>query len=159
MLTYNHTDLIRFWKKVKKSSQCWLWTSAHNVYGYGVFRLGQKVVMAHRLSYVIANGDLDDNLSLDHLCRVHNCVNPAHLEPVTRGENVLRGVGFAAQNSRKTPCPKGHPLVPENLYRSSAKGGRKCRECVLQRQHEARPSVAHLPKRKAKNSRSILDRM
>jgi NUMOD4 motif/HNH endonuclease len=37
-------------------------------------------------------------------------------------------------NSRKTHCPRGHEYTPENTYRSSARGGRGCRECRKLRQ-------------------------
>lgn len=30
-------------------------------------------------------------MDLDHLCRVRSCVNPDHLEPVSRAENCQRG--------------------------------------------------------------------
>jgi hypothetical protein len=66
-------------------------------------------------------------LTLDHLCRNKACVNPAHLEPVTNRENVLRGVGLSAENARKTHCKRGHPLSGDNVVVS--KGGRK-RRCV-----------------------------
>jgi hypothetical protein len=36
-------------------------------------------------------GPIPDGLVIDHLCRVHNCVNPEHLEPVTPAENTRRG--------------------------------------------------------------------
>lgn len=144
MFTFNSTDSARFWRKVSKSESCWIWTSAHNVYGYGVFHLAGKTVMAHRLSYEMVRGEVPLDMSVDHLCRVRDCVNPAHLEIVTRGENVLRGIGLWAQNKRKTHCPKGHPYVAGNIYRDS--GGRKCRQCCLDRDHAKRP-CGHLPKR------------
>jgi hypothetical protein len=41
--------------------------------------------------YEALTGSIPADLQLDHLCRVRNCVNPAHLEPVTPRENVRRG--------------------------------------------------------------------
>jgi len=52
------------------------------------------------------------------------CVRPAHLEPVTNQENVLRGMsgGLAAH------CPQGHPYDEANTYRDD-RGHRFCRAC------------------------------
>jgi hypothetical protein len=46
---------------------------------------------AHRLAYTLTYGPVPKGLDLDHLCRVPRCINPEHLEPVTRSENKLRG--------------------------------------------------------------------
>ena len=46
--------------------------------------------MAHRYSLVLAGHTLTAGLTIDHLCRVRLCVNPAHLEEVTYGENLRR---------------------------------------------------------------------
>lgn len=86
---------------------CWLWTGSLRA-GYGQIRVrtetGWTVAAAHRVSYELARGPIPDGLDLDHLCRNTVCVNPRHLEPVTRQTNVLRGVGPSATNARKTNC-------------------------------------------------------
>lgn len=135
MLEYDSTFLLRFWGFVNKSESCWIWMGCHNVYGYGVIRvpLVRKLRMAHRIAYELTIGPISTGLTLDHLCRVRECVNPTHLEAVTRGENVLRGESPAAQAARKTHCVNGHPLIEENLYRDGT-CVRRCRTCVLERQ-------------------------
>ena len=116
----------RFWSKVNKTETCWDWTACTSN-GYGVFRINEATVLAHRLSYELSVGPIPEGLTLDHLCRNRKCVNPAHLEPVTRGENVLRGVSLPAQNAKKTHCPRGHLLSGENMR---VKGGfRRCLSC------------------------------
>lgn len=68
--------------------------------------------------------------TIDHLCRVHLCVNPSHLEQVTPYENTMRGEGVAVKNSRKTHCPRGHPYEGDNLLRSQLRyGARACKTC------------------------------
>lgn len=119
----------RFWRKVDKTGVCWEWTGWRDSDGYGKFG-GRRLLTnrAHRLAYELVVGPIPDDLPLDHLCRNPGCVNPAHLEPVTHRENILRGVGRTAQNARKTHCAKGHPYDEVNtIWRKS--GGRRCRQC------------------------------
>lgn len=122
----------RFWPKVQKTGSCWLWLGAlHPTAGYGRIRLagrGAPTVPAHRVAYELLVGPIPDGLVLDHLCRNRGCVNPAHLEPVTNGENVRRGVSFSTANRRKTHCPKGHPYDAANTYLVRGQW-RACRTC------------------------------
>lgn len=60
---------------------CWLWTAATNNRGYGVigFGGGNKIVLAHRLSWILHNGEIPDGQLVLHKCDVRACVNPDHL--------------------------------------------------------------------------------
>lgn len=109
------------------NSGCWLWV-ANQQYGYGIVKFGRKQVLAHRLVYSLMKGGIPEGLTLDHLCRVRCCVNPAHLEPVTNVENIRRGMSPFSVNGRKTHCIHGHPLTPGNLKKSRA-DGRVCLTC------------------------------
>jgi hypothetical protein len=77
-------------------------------------------------------GSVPKKLTLDHLCRVRHCVNPSHLEIITRGENVLRGISIPAKNAVKTHCLNGHPLFGPNLY-ERRDGYRNCKKCQYDR--------------------------
>jgi len=81
----------RFWSKVKKTEGCWEWLSRINRDGYGAFRVNKQVRSAHRVAYELLIGPIPEELTLDHLCRNRACVNPSHLEPVSRGDNIRRG--------------------------------------------------------------------
>jgi hypothetical protein len=115
----------RFWRRVQKTSECWLWTG-HVAGMYGRIRVGGHREQVHRFSYELHVGPIPDGLVLDHLCRNHRCVNPAHLEPVTQGMNVLRGESPAARQARQTECVRGHLLAGDNLRIRRGK-----RECVV----------------------------
>ncbi len=109
---------------------CWLWTGCRSN-GYGQLHWKAKNLPAHRLSYEAFVGPIPAGLQIDHLCRVHACVNPAHLEPVTQRENSRRGVAGDVNGGRqraKTHCPQGHPYEGENLF-VRKNGKRDCREC------------------------------
>ena len=117
----------RFWAKVEKTATCWNWRGGCNGNGYGRFCYhGQRC--AHRLAYELLVGPIPEGMQLDHLCRNRRCVNPAHLEPVTCRENILRGGSLAAQRARRTHCKRGHPLAGDNMY--TWKNHRWCKACM-----------------------------
>ena len=86
----------KFWVKVGDRSSCWLWIGSRDQNGYGLFRC-DGLYKAHRWAYARWVGSLVDGLTVDHLCGVKSCVNPSHLEQISRSENIRRG--YAAR-----PC-------------------------------------------------------
>lgn len=88
------TVLDRFWAKVSEGESCWQWTAATNGRGYGRFShgpmRGQTHELAHRFAYEALVGPIPVGLTVDHLCENKRCVNPAHMELVTRAENTRR---------------------------------------------------------------------
>lgn len=118
----------RFWSRVEKTDGCWIWTGGC-IKGYGAFWYEGRNVRAHRYAYELLVGPIPEGLTLDHLCRNKPCVNPAHLEPVTVGENVLRSEGITALHARKTACPQGHPYDEANTLVKPS-GARACRACA-----------------------------
>lgn len=108
---------------------CWAWIRSLNHGGYGSFTWLGKRMGAHRAAYELLIGPIPPGLDLDHLCRNRACVNPAHLEPVTRSVNLRRG-DVGGQSRFNTHCIHGHEFTPENTYRRPKDGGRHCRECM-----------------------------
>jgi hypothetical protein len=105
---------------VRNPEGCWGWIGAINpVSGYAY--MGKRI--AHRYSYERFVGPIPEGHTIDHLCRVHACTNPAHLEAVTQAENNRRAFVQAT-------CKKGHPWTPATEYRSPATGRRSCRTCA-----------------------------
>lgn len=131
----------RLWSKIDVGGpdECWPWTGHLDHEGYGRIRVGDKRRRVHRLVYQSGATIPEGNVP-DHTCRNRACCNPAHIEPVTNAENVLRGVGPTAINATKTHCPQGHPYNTENTY-FTKKGYRMCRTCNAERE-------ARRPKRK-----------
>ena len=116
-------------------SGCWIWMGAIGSHGYGQVRVQEGTTIVHRILYEEAHGDIPEHLECDHLCRVRCCVNPDHIELVTRRENIRRGIGPAAKQMAQTHCLQGHPLEGDNLLMQKTKWGqmRRCRQCVIDR--------------------------
>lgn len=124
----------RIFTKVVFDGACWRWTGSRNRYGYGHMKIDKRRKLVHRVLFELARGPIPERLEVDHLCRNRWCVNPEHMEPVTRRENILRGESFAANNARSTHCVAGHEWTPENTL--SRPGGRNCRACRSRRNAE-----------------------
>lgn len=69
---------------------CWQWLKAVKDAGYAVAEINGRMHRMHRTAFVSFRGEIPTGLDLDHLCRNRSCVNPWHLEPVTRSENLNR---------------------------------------------------------------------
>jgi hypothetical protein len=79
----------RFWAKVDKTENCWLWTASRQSFGYGTFMLTKgKFARAHRFSWELHNGPIPEGLFVLHHCDVPWCVNPDHLYLGTNRDNA-----------------------------------------------------------------------
>lgn len=85
------TAHTRFWTKVDKSGDCWVWTGAKTKKGYGIFRESMRQAgglwRAHRWAWREANGPIPDGMEVDHECRNRACVRPSHLRLATSLQN------------------------------------------------------------------------
>jgi hypothetical protein len=108
MNEYDVKTAERFINKINfeySDSDCWNWVGAKNTNGYGNIRYRGKMWKAHRISYMLFNGELSDGMVVDHLCKNRGCVNPLHLEEVLQKENlcrILRQQASIAQLDRAT---------------------------------------------------------
>lgn len=133
------TPMEKFFKRVDKTSSCWLWTGRVDEWGYGRHSSthGPQTVLAYKWLWESLNGPVPSGRQLDHLCRTPACVRPDHLEPVTPRVNNLRSDNVSGVNARKTHCLRGHEFTAENTYWRRS-GGRDCRACIRERR-----SIAH----------------
>lgn len=109
---------------------CLRWQGPHHSNGYGL--LGKRY--AHREAWIREYGPIPDGRTIDHVrkrgCVHRDCVEPAHLEPVTQAVNVQRG-----EPASRTCCPQKHEYTPENTI--IRRGKRECRTCVRDRNRAA----------------------
>jgi len=111
---------------------CVIHTGSIDRYGYG--HIGRSgLSKAHREAYIKAFGAIPDGKEINHLCRVRACINPDHLEAVTRAEHARRSL-----SATKTHCVNGHRFDAKNTY--VYRGRRSCRPCngVQVRAYQAR---------------------
>jgi hypothetical protein len=87
--------IIKFWSKAdrsEQSAQCWLWLGTKNESGYGYLRMGGRYTRhwyAHRVAWILTNGEIPDGLCVLHHCDMPACVRPDHLFLGTRKDNAL----------------------------------------------------------------------
>lgn len=140
-LDYTPQDVNRFWKKVGKSGECWLWSAAtRGSNGYGAFWLNGRHVGAHRFSYELHYGPIPDGLQALHNCPDGDnplCVNPAHLWAGTNLDNV-RDRGEKGRNA--SGDANGSRLHRERMPRGERHGSRTHPERLVrgEEQHSAK---------------------
>lgn len=90
-------------KSEEQENGCRIFKGCILYHGYGQIRDGDKMKMAHRVTFEHKKGKVPDGFEIDHLCRNRACVNPEHMEIVTHVENVRRGIAGHT-----------HHLIPRN---------------------------------------------
>lgn len=110
---------------------CWLWRGRLDPQ-YGVFDFLGKDLRAHRFSFFLFWRRFPDpEKELHHRCETPSCVNPFHTQEVTYDEHVaLTPNSFIAAKRATTHCPRGHPLVGDNV-RVRTRGNSTMRECRI----------------------------
>lgn len=118
---------------------CWNWTRGKKTGGYGEFkpfRYGNNRA-THAIFYEMRYDAIPKGMTVDHLCRNPSCVNPKHLEVVTRAANVMRGESPAAKNARKTHCGTcGNEF--DYFYLRNGNPRRGCKNCTKLRMRASR---------------------
>lgn len=126
----NARTTAKFFARLERVGDCWEWTGVLSDNGYSRFYMNGSMHYGHRVSFEHFTGPIPDGLEIDHLCRNRKCVNPDHLDAVTRRVNLLRSPIFRGNvQANATHCPSGHPYDEENTYRIPGRSHRLCRTC------------------------------
>ena len=88
----------RFWPKVDKTGDCWLWTGSITPNGYGQFSVNGRPAYAHRWAYAHHFGPIPKGMVIDHTCHNRGCVNPAHLRAATHKQNMENRCGSTVKS-------------------------------------------------------------
>lgn len=123
----------RFWSKVKIETplECWEWQGRRRR-AYGQFLLDGKYHQAHRVSYELVHGPIDDGLVVRHACDNPSCVNPSHLHVGTQADNVQDCLDRSRDNR-----PNGERVNTAKLTKSDVRRAR-----TLARQGESYAAIS-----------------
>lgn len=143
-MSYPVRDLeTRLWLRLRRRepNECWPWLGAKCSSGHGTINGGRenpKTLLTHRVAYELLVGPIPPGFVLDHFrmnpgprrapCS-RACCNPAHLEPVSSGENARRA---AHPNEAKPSCIRGHLFDARNTYVWRGRM-RICKACAKER--------------------------
>ncbi len=122
----------KFWSRVNRqpADGCWLWIGARSSNGYGSVRLGKRMVNAHRIAWVMYNGEIPQDVWVLHICDVNCsagdksyrlCVRPGHMFLGTAHDNAQDA---SVKGRLATGDRSGQRLHPERTARGDRNGSR-----------------------------------
>jgi hypothetical protein len=118
---------LREYAVINGETDCWLWQKPLIKSGYGRLYVNGRNNLVHRVAYEEWIGPIPTGMTIDHLCGVRHCINPAHMELVSLEENGKRG-SLASR--------RGTESVPEYV---SIREGKQTKHCAT------RLTVADIP--------------
>src|SRR6516162_1404227 len=124
----NINDVPQRYRKriqIDPETGCWLWMGCKSKRGYVYIGFFGRNFLCHRFIFELLIGSVPQGFELHHKCKIRHCVNPDHLDVVTRLQHKTQ--------HHITHCKKGHELTPENTF--TWKHVRKCRICKSEARH------------------------
>ena len=119
-------ERLLFYSYVDRDTGCWEWTSTKNQKGYPRMKIDKVMCGAHRVSYEMFTGPLIDELEMDHICENRGCINPAHIQQISHGDNIRNGARW--RHKKDNHCIHGHKYTEENTQ-IRADGRKRCATC------------------------------
>jgi len=129
-------EITRFWSRIDKSGDCWLWTGPVGREGYARFHPRRNLNLSvHRTAYALVKGPVPRGYNILHVCHERDetcaggptclhrrCANPAHLEPASPQVTSLRHqvLRALATDKQRWP-PHGHLGQPPIERRRTAR--------------------------------------
>jgi len=129
----SESNLAVFLSKIEVSeSGCWDWRGAKFVDGYGnhSFQVNNVKITraAHRWAYWKWKGEIPAGMEIHHKCRNRACVNPDHLELLTREDHRK-----LHPSKLQDVCKRGHSMADSYVDKTGKRIGRRCcRVCMLE---------------------------
>lgn len=111
-ITLTEKDIERFWSHVdeKDKDDCWEWQAYKSKKGYGSFGVKRNILLAHRISWIIANGQIPKGKIIMHKCDNPPCVNPEHLFCGTPMDNMMDKMRKGRYKKGKIVRGESHPI-------------------------------------------------
>jgi len=113
-LSPTQAAIARFWSRVVRSPDCWIWTGAisgsvSDGDGYGRITWRRdgvsRTMSAHRFALLLAYGDGTANVVAEHRCNEPLCVrvDPEHVISSTQSANLLYAVSLGRAGAHRAP--------------------------------------------------------
>lgn len=136
--TWRRRSVDRFWEKVQKTDECWLWTGAINSSnGYGRIRHNKYT---HRVSYEFHFGAIPKGLFVCHRCDNPPCVRPDHLFLGTPGDNMR---DMHSKQRQACGSQRSRLLTEDQVAAIRQRYAAGERQCVLAREYTVSPVTMH----------------
>ncbi len=136
---------MTLWKRINSKYEvlpngCWQWLGSitraynNNNLPYPQINIGGKTKLVHNVIFEIMHGSIDRTKERDHTCQNTLCINPFHVEQVSKIVNRQRQKHW---NKDKTHCVHGHAFTGENTYYAPSSKQRHCKACMDKRRSSA----------------------
>ena len=101
----NEKQFTNFMKDIDMQDHvgCWMWPASKDSNGYGVLRVGGRLMKAHRVSWELTFGRIPLDKLVLHRCNNKGCVNPSHLYLGYQTDNMADAlkIGYRLPNPPK----------------------------------------------------------